>query len=79
MMDYRPVHGGGHHGGHHWGHYGGYHGFGGFGVPFVGGLLGGLAASAISSPSYGYPYPPPVPILYPTPTPYYPYGGYPFY
>jgi hypothetical protein len=44
----------------------------GFGLPFVGGLLGGLLGSAIvTRPFWGYP-----PIY---PYGFYPYGGYPVY
>ncbi|MCM3109382.1 hypothetical protein [Lederbergia lenta] len=84
MMDLNNVYGrpqGGNHGGHHSGPN---HGLGGFGTPFIGGVLGGLTLGALASPGAGYagyPYPTPylypVPITYPYPT--YPYGGYPSY
>lgn len=41
----------------------------GFGFPFLGGFLGGLAAGALARPPY---YPPPPPYI--PPYPY--YGGY---
>ncbi|GEM_PF-7016674 len=51
--------------------------FYGIAVPFIGGVLGGLVASAVFPPygggyGYGYPYPPP-------PYPYYGGYGYPGY
>jgi hypothetical protein len=78
-------HGGHHHGGHHHGghHHGGYHhgggyGGGGFGAaPLAVGLLGGLAAGALTQGAgYGYGYGYPAATPYPA---YNPYGGYPYY
>ncbi|MCC3359018.1 hypothetical protein [Bacillus sp. REN16] len=79
----KPGHGGGHHGGHGKPSHGGFQG----GLPFLGGLAGGLlAGSLMNQPGYypygqnsyyGY-YPPYPPAPYPT-YPYYsypPYGNY---
>lgn len=44
------------------------YGYGGFGFPFLGGFLGGLAVGSLARPwGYGYPYGG------------YPYGGYGYY
>ncbi|WP_277585600.1 hypothetical protein [Psychrobacillus antarcticus] len=55
----------------------GFGSFGGFGTPFIGGLVGGLVGSALYGGFGGYrqPYP-----YYPYPYPYYyPYTPYPPY
>lgn len=81
-------HGGGHHGSHgNHGHSGGGHGkpshgsHGGFqgGLPFLGGLAGGLlAGTLISQPNY-YPYGPSPTYGYYPPYPPTPYSTYPNY
>ncbi len=91
MREYKHGYGGGHHGkpGHGGGHgkpgHGGGHGsYGGFqgGLPFLGGLAGGLLAGTLLNSPNNYPY-----YQYPNygsypgypPTPYPPYQNYPNY
>jgi hypothetical protein len=84
MREFKHGHGGGHHGkpGHGGGH--GKPGHGGFqgGLPFLGGLAGGLLAGTLLNSPNNYPY-----YQYPNygsypgypPTPYPPYQNYPGY